>query len=455
MELEYIRNLREFYYSNKTLDINFRINALKKLKESLFINKELIEEAFLKDFNKCKFDTITTEFAMVIGEIDFMLKNIKKLSKKKKVSTSITNFPSKGYIYKEPFGVVLIMSPWNYPLQLALSPLVGAIASGNVSVVKPSNYSPNVSKIIEKVLSVFSDCYIKVVLGGREKNTELLDQKFDFIFFTGGSTVGRVVLEKASINHTPCILEMGGKSPTIVCKDCDIDVSAKRITWGKYLNAGQTCVAPDYVLIDKDIKDEFIKHVIKYIKEFYYNDGVLNNNFPYIINDKHVNRLTGLIDYDKVVYGGKVNGRLIEPTIMDNVTFDDPVMQEEIFGPIMPLISFDNLGEVIDELKKKDSPLALYLFTNNKEIIDKVMKEIRFGGGCVNDCIMHLTNESLPFGGVGESGMGSYHGKKSFDAFTHEKSVLVKGKTEINMKYPPYSDKKLNTVSKFLHLERK
>lgn len=447
--MDYIDNLRAFFNSGLTLDIKYRLIALQKLKHNLFNHKVALQKAFMQDYNKCEFDFISTEFSMVIGEINYFLKHLKKLSKPKTVSTSIVNFPSRGKIYHDPYGVCLIMAPWNYPLQLSLTPLIGSIAAGNVSVVKPSNYCPNVSNVIKDILSIFPDEYVYTVLGGRDKNAELLDQKFDLIFFTGGDKVGRLVMEKASHNLTPVILELGGKSPTIVCKDSDIDLAAKRITWGKFLNAGQTCVAPDHIYVHQDIKDKFIECVKKYINEFYYVDGKISKDFPYIINDKHVQRLKGLINYKKVVYGGKIDGKLIEPTIMDNVNYNDDIMQEEIFGPVMPILSFENIDELIKDLKVKEKPLALYLFTKDKGIIKKVMTNISFGGGCINDCIMHLTNEKLPFGGVGRSGMGSYHGKKTFDAFTHDKSVLVKGKLEINLKYPPYTKKKQKTVSMF------
>ena len=447
--MNYIDDLRANFYSGKTLDYNFRIDALKKLKHSLFVYKDKLKDAFFQDLNKCEFDFISCEFSMVIGEINYFLKHLKKLMAPHKVSTSIVNFPSHGIIYPEPYGVCLIMAPWNYPLQLALSPLVASIATGNVSVVKPSNYCPNVSNVIKKLLSVFDDNYIYVVLGGRDKNTELLEQRFDFIFFTGGDKVGRLVMEKASHNLTPVVLELGGKSPVIVCKDTDIDMAAKRITWGKYLNAGQTCVAPDHIYVHEDIKDKFIDKVKHYINEFYYVDGKITPDFTHIINEKHVERLKGLINQSKVVFGGNIDGRLIEPTVMDNVNYDDAIMGEEIFGPIMPILPFNDIDKVIDHIKKDEKPLALYLFTFDKDIQNKVMNNCSFGGGCINDCIMHLTNEKLPFGGVGRSGMGSYHGKKSFETFSHEKSVLIKNKTEINLKYPPYTDKKLKTVKAF------
>ena len=444
---------RAYFYTGNLLNINTRIDILKKIKNNLFKYQEEIMDAFIKDFNKSLFDVISTEFLSTISEIDYMIKNIKRLAKDKKVRSNLINFPSKGIIHYEPYGVVLIMSPWNYPLQLSLVPLVGAIGAGNVVILKPSNYSYNVSLVINKILHNIDDRVINVVLGGREENTALLDMKFDYIFFTGGDKVGRLVMEKASRNLTPVSLELGGKSPCIVTSSCDINSAAKRITWAKYLNAGQTCVAPDYILVEKNVHDEFIINVKKWINKFYYQDGVLDQSFTHIINDKHVERLKGLIDARKVIFGGKIEGRLIEPTIMDNVDYLDNIMQEEIFGPIMPIITFEKIEDVVKDLKQKEHPLALYLFTTKREERDLVFNNIAFGGGCLNDCIMHLTNDKLPFGGVGRSGMGSYHGKKSFLTFSHEKSIFIKGKMEIDVKYPPHTEKRVKLIKRFAKMK--
>lgn len=446
---EIVSKQREYFYTKETYDVKFRKKVLLEIKNLLFKYKEEFIIAFKKDYNKCEFDVITTEFSMVVQEINYMIKHIDKLSKAKRVRTSIVNFPSKGYIVTEPYGVVLIMAPWNYPLQLTLEPLIGAIASGNTVVLKPASYTSNVSKVIFDMFKEYNHPeLIWTVLGGREENQELLNQRFDYIFFTGGETVGRLVLQKASVYLTPVTLELGGKSPCIVDKDADIDIAVRRITWGKFLNAGQTCVAPDYICVHKDIHDEFIKKVKEQIVKFYYVDGKIIDSFPYLINQKHLDKVTSLIDKEKVVFGGKADGLLLEPTIMDNVNFKDEIMKEEIFGPVMPIIIFDNLEELLDKINRLEKPLAFYYFSKDKKKARKVMKYSFYGGGCINDTIMHLTNDNLPFGGVGRSGMGSYHGKKSFETFSHYKSLLVKSKREIMIKYPPYNDKKINIVNK-------
>lgn len=450
-----ILKMRDYYNSGITLDYNFRKQMLIKLKKHLLLNKDLIVEAFIKDFNKHEFDVITTELSMIVMEIDYELKHLKKLMKPVKKHTGLFNFPSQGFIYNDPYGVCLIMSPWNYPLQLALIPLVGAIAGGNTIILKPSNYSPNVSNVIKKILDVFPEEYIYVCLGDRTVNTDLLDQRFDFIFFTGGYKVGQLVMEKASKYLTPVCLELGGKSPCIVTKKCNLKIAAKRIVWGKYLNAGQTCVAPDYLLVQKDVKKEFIELLIEEIKKQNYINGKLRTDFCYIINKKHTERLKTLIDYSKVIIGGEFSENLLSPTILDNVTYDDLIMQEEIFGPILPVLEFNCLDEVINDLKQKEKPLALYLFSDDKKEINKVLKNLSFGGGCINDTIMHITTHDLPFGGVGRSGMGNYHGKASFYTFTHQKSILIKRKNEINTKYPPYNNGKLKLVKKIARIKDK
>lgn len=442
---EIVKNQRNFFNTEKTLNVEFRLQVLRKIRERIFEYKDKLYEAFRADLNKCEFDVNATEMGLLLHEIKYMLKHLKKLARPKKVRTSILNFVSNGYRYPEPYGVTLVVAPWNYPLQLSLIPLVDAVACGNTVVLKPSNYTPSVASVIKEMLSCFDEEYISVVLGGREQNQQLFEQKFDFIFFTGGPTVGKLLMEKASKNLTPCCLELGGKSPCIVNKYADIDLVAKRVVWGKYLNAGQTCVAPDYVLVEKSVKDSFVQSAKKWIEKFYYIEdenarAVLTDDFPHIVNDKHVERLKALIEGDKVVCGNEWNGRRLAPTIVDNVSWDDPIMQEEIFGPIMPVLTYNKLDEVVERCKNMEKPLACYIFGCNKDDEKRLLRSISFGGGCVNDVIMHLTEKNLPFGGVGNSGMGSYHGKKSFETFSHFKSVLKKSnKFDLPVRYMPYT----------------
>lgn len=452
---EIVKNQRVYFFQGHTRSLAARQNVLRKLRKVLLEMHDEIYQAFKLDYNKCEFDVISTEYSLVIQELDYMLSHLRRLMRPKRVMTSLVNVVSSGYIMKEPYGVTLVMSPWNYPLQLSMVPVIAALAAGNTVVLKPSKYAWNVSCVLEKIASQFDPRLFSVVVGGREENQALLNQKFDFIFFTGGDDVGRVVLEKAAQHLTPVVLELGGKSPCVVMKDADIELAAKRITWGKYLNAGQTCVAPDHIYVDKAIKDQFISRVIEYIQKYYYREGSITQDFPSIINDKHLERLTSLIDKSKVVYGGHINKerRLIEPTIMDHVTYDDAIMKEEIFGPIMPILAFDDINELVEAFKSQEKPLAFYLFTSNRKEANRIMDLVSFGGGCVNDTIMHLTNDTLPFGGVGRSGMGSYHGKKSFETFSHEKSVLKKGKLELPLKYPPYTETKKSLVKWFFKIK--
>lgn len=444
-----VANQREYFLSNKTKSYAFRKHMLEKLEKSLKQNRQAILDAFKKDFNKCEFDVLSTELFCVQEEIKFFKRHLKKLMRPKRARGGIVNFPSRGKIISNPLGVVLVVSPWNYPLQLSLTPLVGAIAAGNTVVLKPSSYSPNVSHVLKQILSVFEERFVAVVEGGREQNAQLFDCKFDFIFFTGSQNVAKILMEKASKNLTPVLLELGGKSPCIVDESADIKLAAKRIVWGKFLNAGQTCVAPDYILVHENIKQKFLYEVKQQIKSQLYPDGGLSKDFPHIISQKHVERLANLVDKEKLVLGGAIKERVIEPTILDGVTFDDEVMQEEIFGPIMPILTFHDFSEIVLKLSTLPHPLALYYFGKNKDHIKIVENNLQFGGGAINEVIMHLVSHRLPFGGVGESGMGAYHGKKSFEIFSHQKSMLKKGKFEIDLKYHPHT--KLRTkILRFL-----
>ena len=440
-----VERQRAYYRSGETIPAEFRVRQLKRLYDTVKKYQNEINHALTSDLGKSSYEGFMCESGLVLTEISYMIKHTKKLAKPKRVRTPLAQFPSKSYVQPVPYGNTLIMSPWNYPFLLTLDPLASAIAAGNTAIVKPSAYSPATSKIVEKIVAeCFPPEYVAVVTGGRAENAALLDQKFDFVFFTGSQAVGKEVLRHTAEHLTPAVLELGGKSPCIVDASANIKLAAKRIVFGKYLNCGQTCVAPDYILCERSVKDEFVNAVISEIKKQYGEDPLSNNDYGKIINEKHFARLLGLIDENKVVFGGNSNPDTcrIAPTVMDNVTYDDAVMGEEIFGPIMPILTFDNFDDVVDELKSKDQPLALYLFTSDKKHIKRVTTELSYGGGCINDVIIHLATSEMGFGGVGESGMGSYHGKEGFDAFSHYKSIVDK-KTwlDLPMRYQPYKSK--------------
>ena len=444
---------RAYYRSGATIPVKFRVDQLKKLYETVKKYQNEINDALKSDLGKSHYEGFMCESGLVLTEISYMIKHTKKFAKRKTVATPLAQFHSHSYKQPVPYGNTLIMSPWNYPFLLTLDPLADAIAAGNTAIVKPSAYSPETSKIVEKIIKeCFSPEYVAVVTGGRAENQALLDQKFDFIFFTGSQAVGKEVLRRAAEHLTPAVLELGGKSPCIVDASANIKLAAKRIVWGKYLNCGQTCVAPDYILCERSVKDEFIKAVAKEIKKQYGDDPLKNKDYGKIINEKHFARLCGLINENKVVVGGNANPDTcqIAPTVMDNVTYDDAVMGEEIFGPIMPILTFDDFDAVVDELKQKDKPLALYLFTSNKKHVKRVTTELSYGGGCINDVVIHLATSNMGFGGVGESGMGAYHGKDGFDAFSHYKSIVDK-KTwlDLPMRYQPFKSK---LYEKLLHI---
>nr|WP_312578165.1 aldehyde dehydrogenase [Sedimentibacter sp.] len=435
---------RLFYDTGKTLELGFRAKNLRLLSDAIKKHENDIMEALKLDLNKAPFEAYATEIGIVLEEISFMLKHMKGLLRVKKVRTPLAQFPSFSKIYKEPYGNILIIAPWNYPFQLAIAPLVGAIASGNCTIIKPSNYSPATSSVIKKIIeNTFDEAYIAVMEGGREVNQSLLDNKFDFIFFTGSIPVGKIVMEKAAKHLTPVVLELGGKSPCIIDKTADIKMAGKRIAWGKGLNAGQTCVAPDYLLVHKDVKSNLINELEKNIIIFYGNAPEKNSEFPKIINIRHFDRLNRLIETGEVIFGGKANVETnqIGLTLIDNVKWDDPIMQEEIFGPILPIIVYEDLDEVVRLINNKPKPLALYLFTKSKKVEKKIINEVSYGGGCINDTIVHLATSYMGFGGVGESGMGSYHGKASLDTFSHKKSILKKSNLlDIPLRYPPFKN---------------
>lgn len=443
---------REYFESGATRPLAFRLDALRKLQKALKENEDLINEALKADLNKSPFETYMTEIGMVLDEIRFHLAHLPRWIKTKAVRTPLAQFHAKSYVVPEPYGIALIMSPWNYPLQLCLEPLVGAISGGNCVVVKPSAYAPATSGAIAKILSsIYPPEYIAVVEGGREQNSALLEEVFDYIFFTGSVEVGKTVMAAASRNLTPVTLELGGKSPVIVDETADIRLAAKRIAFGKVLNAGQTCVEPDYLLIHHKVKDNFLAEYEKAIKEFF-PDGDLSE-MPVIINDKHFDRVTGLMKKERAAIGGNYDKcrRFVEPTVLTGITPESPVMQEEIFGPILPLIPFTELEECIRLIRSRPRPLALYLFTKSKAVEEKILSTCSFGGGCINDTIIHLANPHMGFGGVGYSGMGSYHGKLSFDTFTHYRSIVKKYNwIDLPVRYHPYSEKKFRMLRSLL-----
>ncbi len=433
---------RSYFQSGATLPVSARLAALRRLYDAISSHEKEIRRALQKDLGKSGFESYMCETGMVLEEISYMLKHTRKFAREQRVHTPLAQFCSRSYKKPSPYGVTLIMSPWNYPFMLTLSPLADALAAGNTAVVKPSAYSPYTSEVL---LSILTECfdpkYVAVVTGGRAENTCLLREHFDYIFFTGSQAVGKEVMRSAAEHLTPVTLELGGKSPCIVDQTADIRLAARRIVFGKYLNCGQTCVAPDYVYCHRSVKDQLIKEVQKQIRRQYGKQPLHSSDYGKIINEKHFDRILGLIDEKKVVHGGGSDRSTlrIEPTVMDNVTFSDAVMQEEIFGPVMPILVFDSLDEVIRRINSMPHPLALYIFTSDKKAARKVTARCGFGGGCINDTIIHLATSEMGFGGFGESGMGAYHGKTGFDTFTHYKSIVDK-KTWIDlpMRYQPY-----------------
>ncbi len=445
-----IQSQQTFFNSNKTKDIGFRKQQLEKLKHIIRQNETLLYEAIYKDFKKSEFDTYTNELFLLYSDINTAIKNIDAWSAKKSVKTNFFNFPASSYIIPEPLGTSLIIGAWNYPYQLSLAPAIAAIAAGNTVILKPSEIALNTSNAMASIINAnFSTEYFTVVEGGVAETTELLKQKYDKMFFTGSTSTGKIVYEAAAKHLTPVTLELGGKSPAFITKDCNLKQTVKRLVWGKFLNAGQTCIAPDYIVVDKRIEEDFIKVLKDCIAKSDY--SFANNNYVQIINDKHFNRLVNLIDKTKVVFGGSSNSaeRYIEPTVLSGISFADEIMKEEIFGPLLPIISYTNIDDAIAEVKKKQKPLSCYIFTDDTKIKNKIRSEISFGGGCINDSVMHISNDNLPFGGVGASGMGSYHGEAGFKTFSHYKSIMEKPFWfEPNFKYPPYTKRKLNLIKK-------
>lgn len=446
---------RAYYQSGATIPVNARVAALKTLQTAVKAYQEPLLEALHTDLGKSASEAYMCEVGLTLSEIAHVLKHVRRWARTEWKMTAITNSLAHSTIVKEPYGVALIMSPWNYPVLLTLEPLVGALAAGNTVILKPSAYAPATSEVLKKMVDQYFDPQlVAMVTGGREENKALLQEKFDYIFFTGGVTVGKYVMTCAAEHLTPVTLELGGKSPVVIDSTANLWVAAKRVAFGKYLNCGQTCVAPDYVLIDEAVKDKFVELLKKAIKKMYTDNALTNKDYGHMINKKHFDRVCGLIDPKKVVYGGQTNiaTMQISPTVLDNVTAEDAVMQEEIFGPVLPILTYKSIDEAYRFVQQRPHPLALYLFTNDKKTEQHWLSSQPFGGGCVNDTIIHLATNNLPFGGVGNSGMGSYHGRQSFDTFSHKKSIVKKYNwLDLSLRYQPYNKLKDWLVKMFLH----
>jgi aldehyde dehydrogenase (NAD+) len=431
---------KAYFQTNETKKLSFRLEALRKLRAAVQSHEKELMDALKSDLNKSEFDSYSTEIGVVLEEIRFTMKHLRLWTKPKRVKTPLTHIGSRSYIYPEPYGLALIIAPWNYPLQLAIAPLIGAIAAGNCAIIKPSELTPKTSETMAKLVGdIFPEEYISVVLGGVETSTALLAENVDYIFFTGSVPVGKLIMETAAKNLIPVTLELGGKSPCIVHEDAKIKLAAKRIAWGKFMNAGQTCIAPDYLYLHQNIKDQFLYDLKEAIQELYGENPLNNENFTRIVSEKHFNRLHSFLKNGNVFSGGKINKEkwMIEPTVLTNISWEDPVMQDEIFGPILPVMEYNHLPEVFQCIKSHPKPLSLYLFTKSTEVQQDVVKSVSFGGGCINDTVYHFVSPYLPFGGVGNSGIGAYHGKGSFDTFSHEKSVLKQTTLfDIPVRYP-------------------
>ncbi|TLQ41770.1 aldehyde dehydrogenase [Ruoffia tabacinasalis] len=443
-----------FLRSGITLDVKFRIRQLKRLKEAIKAHDVLIYDALKKDLNKPVFESYVTELGSVYGEIDYMIKHVKDWAKPKHVPTSLAHFYSKSHIYQEPYGRVLIIAPWNFPIQLSFVPLVGAIAAGNCVVLKPSELAPHTAMVIQQIIeSVFAREYVAVEQGDGKVSQQLLKEGVDYCFFTGSTQVGKVIMETASQTLTPVTLELGGKSPVIVAKDTNIKHAAQRIVWGKFTNAGQTCIAPDYLLVDEAIRDDLISALIEVIEEYYTKKPLENSDYSKMINKSHFKRVKKLMRNQSVIYGGGSNKEMltIEPTLVLEPELDTELMQEEIFGPILPILTYREVSQAVEFIRSKDKPLALYLFTQDKALKEYIIKNLSFGGAAINDTLIHQSNYNLPFGGVGASGMGQYHGRYSLETFSHPKSVIEKTDLfDIKLRYPPYKDWALKLIQKIM-----
>lgn len=455
MNAEEIVGLQRAYYrAGNTRPYAFRRKMLEKLENTVRKYEKQIKSALYEDLHKSSQEAYMTEIGLALSEISYTKKHLRRWMKEKRVPAPLVHFPAYGSILHEPYGVVLIMTPWNYPFLLNISPLCDAIAAGNCCVLKPSAYAPSSSKLLKKMIEeTFPPEYITVVEGGRKENSLLLEERFDYIFFTGSPAVGKTVMEKASAYLTPVTLELGGKSPCIVDETADIKMAAKRIVFGKFINCGQTCVAPDYVLVHKKKKEELIKNLIQWIKKFWGENPLENPDYPKMITEKHFLRVSALMDEGRIRLGGEVSKEKMQitPTIIDMVKWEYKIMGEEIFGPVLPVLEYEDTEEMLTLLKEKEKPLALYLFTGSRKKKENILSTLSFGGGCVNDTLMHLATPYMGFGGVGNSGMGSYHGRDGFETFSHRKNILHRGVfPDLSVRYPVYSEKKEEFIQKFL-----
>lgn len=445
---------KAFFKTGQTLDISFRKKQLTMFLSVLKENEQQLMSAAWKDLHKSEFETFSTELGLIYGEIKEAVRKVKRWAKPKRIATNLPNLPGSSFIMPEPFGTSLIIGAWNYPYLLTLGPMIGAMAAGNTIILKPGNITPSCSAVLEKILNgAFDPGYLKVVEGGSSETQALLNEKFDYIFFTGSTRVGKIIYRAAAEQLTPVTLELGGKSPCIVDQDAPLKVTAKRIVWGKFINAGQTCIAPDYLLVHESVKDELLQYIKENILTMYGADPQQSPDYLRIVNRANFERLSEIIDPAKVYFGGKTDpdDLYIEPTILDHVAWDDKAMQDEIFGPVLPVITFTDFFKVIEILKDKPKPLSLYYFGKNKGKQKMLLRELSFGGGTINDTIMHISNSNLPFGGVGRSGIGNYHGKAGFDTFSHHKSMMKRATwIDLPLKYPPYNNFKLNLVKKVL-----
>ncbi|SYX84154.1 aldehyde dehydrogenase [Paenibacillus alvei] len=447
---------KEFFQQGSTSTVQFRLEQLRKLKESIKRNEDRITQALYQDLGKSEYEAYSTEIGFILDSIKNTMKQVKKWMKPQKVKTPVALWPSRSRIIKEPYGTVLIIGPYNYPFQLLIEPLIGAIAAGNCAVLKPSEHTPHTTRVIHEMINeIFDKRYVRVIEGEKEATSALIHAPFDYIFFTGSVQVGKIVMEAAAKNLVPVTLELGGKSPVIVDKTANLDLAAKRIVWGKFLNTGQTCIAPDYMLVHSEIKDALISKMKDVIVNYYGENPIDSKDYGRIVNERQFDRLTLILekDRDNVIVGGKTNKEklYIEPTLLEAASWSDAVMLDEIFGPLLPIMEYDQLDRAIHTINERPKPLALYLFTEDKKCEEEVLRRISFGGGCVNDTILHIANSHLPFGGVGNSGIGAYHGKYSFDLFSHHKSIMKKStKIDTSFILPPYNEKKLRLVKKFL-----